>query len=99
MDALKTHVQLGNAVRFARENRGMTQRQLSQASGVSLRSITDLELGVARNIGLDRLMRVLDVLGMSLCVYDNKDHEAGRMQADPDMSYEDALGIIRGGAQ
>ena len=99
MDALKTHGQVGNAVRFARESRGMTQRQLSQASGVSLRSITDLELGVARNIGLDRIMRVLDALGMSLCICDNEGREAGRVRPNPDMTYEDALDIIRGEAR
>ena len=99
MDVLKTHVQVGNAVRFARESRGMTQRQLSQASGVSLRSITDLELGAARNIGLDRTMRVLNALGLSLCICDAQSREAGRERPDLDMTYDSALDIIRGGTR
>lgn len=99
MVTLKTHAQVGNAVRAAREKQGMTQRQLARVSGVSLRSITDLELGVARNIGLDRLMRVFETLGLSLIVCENDTGpKTEREQLARNASYEDALKMVRGEA-
>lgn len=88
--------QVGIYVRDARTSQGITQRQLSWLSGVSERSIIALELGNSPGIRLDKLLAVLDALGMSLQVTVNPDFKAvapaGPPQKEPKpKSYEEAL--------
>ncbi len=58
--------QAGIYVRRAREAQGLTRRQLAEAAQVSERLLAALELGDAPGIGLDKLLAVLDALGLGL---------------------------------
>lgn len=58
--------QAGIYVRRAREAQGLTRRQLAEAAQVSERLLASLELGNAPGIGLDKLLAVLDALGLGL---------------------------------
>lgn len=58
--------QAGIYVRRAREAQGLTRRQLAEAAHVSERLLAALELGDAPGIGLDKLLAVLDALGLKL---------------------------------
>ena len=60
MDALWP---LGNAVRHARTEAGLTLRALAERSGVSLRFLSDLEAGRG-NISVGRLVEVARALGV-----------------------------------
>lgn len=55
---------LGATVRERRKSNGMTQIQLAQIAGVSVRSIRDLECGTAANFRLSTLVRVMDALDL-----------------------------------
>lgn len=60
--------QAGLYVRRSREAQGLTRAQLACAAGVSERSLASLELGDATGIRLDKLLAVLEALGLSLAV-------------------------------
>lgn len=60
--------QAGMYVRQARQMRGWTQKTLAAEAGVSERLVNGLEAGEARGIRLDKLMKLLDALGMQLLV-------------------------------
>lgn len=57
---------IGLAVRDRRRELGLTQAQLAQRAGVSVRLVVSLELGDAPGIQLNKLLAVLDALGLSL---------------------------------
>lgn len=56
----------GRAVRERRRALGMTQKELAQMAGVSLRFVVSLEMGEASGARLSTLLRVFDAVGMSL---------------------------------
>lgn len=60
--------QAGLYVRRSREAQRLTRAQLARAAGVSERSLASLELGDATGIRLDKLLAVLEALGLSLVV-------------------------------
>ena len=60
--------QMGIAVRQARKEAGLTQKQLAKRADVSERLIIALELGDATGIRLDKLLKVLEALDLSLAV-------------------------------
>lgn len=62
MIRIATAQDLGNAVRAARKQLGLTQAQLSLAAGVGLRFIVDLEAGKP-TLRLEHVLRVVDSLG------------------------------------
>ena len=70
MDAKETSRWLGREIRSRRTALGLTQAQLSEASGVSERLIRSLEQGEAPGIGLDRLVSVLAVFELELVLSD-----------------------------
>lgn len=85
MSAIKTTEQLGDALRAARKQLGLTQPQLALAAGVGVRFIVDLEAGKA-TVRLENVLRVIDALGGALQLFDlpssapdkhAKDHEHG----------------------
>lgn len=78
MDVVVLARQIGMWVRKRRVALGMTQRELAAKSHVSERLVRDLEAGTATGIGLEKLVSVLNVLGMRLAI----DHEATPMAAD-----------------
>ncbi len=58
---------IGHAVRDTRRALGLRQPDLAAAAGVGLRFIVELERGKA-SVQLDRVLAVLQVLGLDLAV-------------------------------
>ncbi len=58
---------LGNTIRQRRRRLGVDQKRLSELSGVSVHTISDIESGKA-NPTVSTLHRLLDVLGLELHV-------------------------------
>lgn len=57
--------QLGEALRAARRQLGLTQPQLALAAGVGVRFIVDLEAGKS-TLRLAHVLRVIDALGAEI---------------------------------
>jgi y4mF family transcriptional regulator len=62
---VKSSADLAAAVRDARKSLGITQQELADLSGVSVRAISHLESGDS-SVTFAKLMAVLSVLGLSL---------------------------------
>ncbi len=62
MIAIRSPQQLGDALRAARKQLGLTQSQLALAAGVGVRFIVELEAGKP-TLRLDNVLRVIDALG------------------------------------
>lgn len=65
MTAIRAPQQLGDALRTARKQLGLTQPQLALAAGVGVRFIVDLEAGKP-TLRLENVLRVIDALGGQL---------------------------------
>lgn len=65
MTFIQSPPQLGDAIRQARKQLGLTQSQLALASGVGVRFIVDLEAGKP-TLRLENILRVLNALGGEL---------------------------------
>ncbi len=65
MGSIQTTEQLGQALRAARKQLGLTQPQLALAAGVGVRFIVDLEAGKT-TLRLENVLRVIDALGGKL---------------------------------
>ncbi|MEM1178683.1 MAG: type II toxin-antitoxin system Y4mF family antitoxin [Acidobacteriota bacterium] len=62
---LNTVKELGQLIRAQRKAIGLTQSDLADASGVSLRFISELERGRA-SAGVGRVLHVLQMLGLGV---------------------------------
>lgn len=62
MTSIRSTQQLGDALRAARKQLGLTQPQLALAAGVGVRFIVDLEAGKP-TVRLVNVLRVIDALG------------------------------------
>lgn len=62
MTPIRSPQQLGDALRAARKQLGLTQPQLALAAGVGVRFIVDLEAGKP-TLRLENVLRVIDALG------------------------------------
>lgn len=58
--------EVGKAVRLRRKTIGLTQQRLARLSNLSRATINQLENGTLEDIGVAKLSRLLDVLGMGL---------------------------------
>jgi y4mF family transcriptional regulator len=67
MTSIRTAQQLGDALRTARKQLGLTQPQLALAAGVGVRFIVDLEAGKP-TVQLQQVLRVIDALGGELAI-------------------------------
>ena len=67
MTLIRSAQQLGDALRAARKQLGLTQPQLALAAGVGVRFIVDLEAGKA-TVQLQQVLRVIDALGGELAI-------------------------------
>jgi HTH-type transcriptional regulator/antitoxin HipB len=65
MTSIRTPQHLGNALRAARKQLGLTQPQLALAAGVGVRFIVELEAGKP-TLRLETVLRVIDALGGEL---------------------------------
>lgn len=62
MTSIQSSQQLGDVLRAARRQLGLTQPQLALAAGVGVRFIVDLEAGKP-TLRLENVLRVIDALG------------------------------------
>jgi y4mF family transcriptional regulator len=62
MKSIRSPQHLGDALRTARKQLGLTQPQLALAAGVGVRFIVDLEAGKP-TLRLENVLRVIDALG------------------------------------
>ncbi len=62
MISIRSPQQLGDTLRIARKQLGLTQPQLALAAGVGVRFIVDLEAGKP-TLRLENVLRVIDALG------------------------------------
>lgn len=62
MTPIRSPRQLGDALRAARKQLGLTQPQLALAAGVGVRFVVDLEAGKP-TVRLEQVLRVIDALG------------------------------------
>ncbi|KFX63928.1 transcriptional regulator [Burkholderia sp. K24] len=58
-------VTLGKHVRERRETLGLTQVRLAKLAGLSRQTVQGLEAGTLKDLGFERIGRLLDVLGLS----------------------------------
>ncbi|GAB1460620.1 hypothetical protein MASR2M50_23940 [Thauera sp.] len=65
MTSIRSPQRLGDALRAARKQLGLTQPQLALAAGVGVRFIVDLEAGKP-TVWLENVLRVIDALGGEL---------------------------------
>jgi len=71
-------VQLGRNLRVARQRRGMTMEDLAQRAGLTRQTLGMLETGTSP-AGLDTLLSVLNVLGMSRSLSQVADPQADQL--------------------
>lgn len=58
--------ELGSEVRRARQARGLTQAQLARTAGLSRETLNLLESGLVRDLGIRKVLAVLEHLGLSM---------------------------------
>ena len=60
--------ELGSEIRRVRQVRGLTQAQLARAAGLSRETLNLLENGLVRDLGIRKVLALLDHLGLSVTV-------------------------------
>lgn len=60
--------ELGQEIRNARVDKGLTQAQLAASAGISRETLNLLESGLLRDLGIRKVLAVLDRLGIGLGV-------------------------------
>jgi len=64
---MRTH-ELGQAIRNARKARNLTQARLAATAGLSRETLNLLESGLVRDLGIRKVLAVLEALGLGLSV-------------------------------
>jgi transcriptional regulator with XRE-family HTH domain len=64
---MRTH-ELGQAIRNARKARNLTQAGLAATAGLSRETLNLLESGLVRDLGIRKVLAVLEALGLDLSV-------------------------------
>lgn len=59
---------LGAKIRVARKERNLTQAQLAEMVGISRKTLGQIETGTVVDIGIRKVERVLEILGLELTV-------------------------------
>jgi transcriptional regulator with XRE-family HTH domain len=59
---------IGEEIRNERKKRRLSQEDLSRETGVSRATISQIETGVVLEVGLRKVIRILDYLGLELRV-------------------------------
>lgn len=60
--------EIGEQIRKARKGRGITQAEIAGMLGMSRTTIGQIESGIVQDIGVRKLIRVLESLGLELRV-------------------------------
>ena len=60
--------ELGQEIRRARQARGLTQAALARAAGLSRETLNLLESGLVRDLGIRKVLAVLDHLGLAIAL-------------------------------
>jgi transcriptional regulator with XRE-family HTH domain len=64
--------ELGSEIRRARLGRGLTQAELAASAGLSRQTLNLLENGLVRELGIRKVLALLDKLGIELAVEHGK---------------------------
>jgi transcriptional regulator with XRE-family HTH domain len=64
---MRTH-ELGQAIRNARKARNLTQARLAATAGLSRETLNLLESGLVRDLGIRKVLAVLEALGLDMTV-------------------------------
>ena len=67
---------LSRALRAARERKELTQQQLASLSGLSRLTVSELERGVCKELGVRKLKRLLQVVGFDLALVPRREDES-----------------------
>jgi transcriptional regulator with XRE-family HTH domain len=59
---------LGNRMRLARKEKKLTQAQLAGMAGISRKTLGEIEMGTVVDVGIRKVERVLEILGLELTV-------------------------------
>lgn len=59
---------LGNTIRQTRKSQKLTQSRLAVAAGISRSTLSQIESGTVKDIGIRKIVRVLDFLDLELDV-------------------------------
>jgi transcriptional regulator with XRE-family HTH domain len=81
---------LGAAVARARQRLGLTKKALAAAAGLSRLTIAQLEAGTISDLGVRKVHRVLEALGLAMRIFDPS--------ALPDAAARTAIASVRGAA-
>jgi len=57
---------IGHAIREARKRQKVTQAEAAKAAGIGRSSLSQIENGAIQDIGIRKVIRVLDFLGLEL---------------------------------
>jgi len=57
---------LGAGIRLARKEKRLTQAQLAEMAGISRKTLGQIETGSVAEIGIRKVARLLEVLGLEL---------------------------------
>lgn len=60
--------ELGARIRQARKARGLTQARLAERSGISRETLSQLESGTARDLGVAKILRLMRVVGLEVLI-------------------------------
>ena len=69
-------MQIGTSLKKVRREKGWTQAQLSRKAKISQQTISSLENGYL-NVSLQTLIKIVDVLGLSISIVNPQDHIQG----------------------
>jgi len=59
---------LGSTIRQARKGKRLTQAQLAEMAGIARKTLSQIETGTVSDIGIRKVTRTLEVLGLELTV-------------------------------
>jgi transcriptional regulator with XRE-family HTH domain len=61
-------LRLGTRIRQARKEKKLTQAQLASMAGIARKTLSQIETGTVPDIGIRKVERMLEVLGLELTV-------------------------------